>query len=56
MCFHLGMTSEFIWDCGTPHEGVVNEEDYDRITKEIHYEIVKNGGKFQYSDKVWYSI
>jgi len=20
VCFHLGMTGNYIWDCGTPHE------------------------------------
>jgi len=56
MCFHLGTTSDYIWDCGTPHEGVVNEEDYGRITKDIHYEFVMDEGKIRYSDKLWYSI
>jgi len=48
MCFNLGMTSDYIRDCGTPHEGLVTGEVYDRITKAIQYEIVKDGGKFQY--------
>ena len=56
MCFNLGTTSDYICDCGTPHEGVVTGEDYERITKGIHYEILKNGGKIKYSYKVWSSI
>ena len=53
MCFHLGMTSDYIWDYGTPHERVATEEEFDRITKDVHYEFVKDGGKIQYSHKVW---
>jgi len=55
MCFRLGTTSDYIWDCGTPQESVVNGEDYDRIT-DIYYEIVKDGRKIQYSERVWSSI
>jgi hypothetical protein len=32
------------------------EEECDRITKDIHYEFVKDGGKIQYSHKVWCSV
>jgi hypothetical protein len=46
------MTSNYIWDYGTPHERVAMEEECDRITKDIHYEFVKDGGKIQYSHKV----
>jgi hypothetical protein len=52
MCFLLGMTSEYVWDYGTPHERVATEEEFDRITKDIHYEFVKDGKKIQYSHKV----
>jgi len=52
MCLHLGITSNYTWDCGTPHERVATEEEFDRITKDIHYEFVKDGGKIQYSNKV----
>jgi len=52
MCFHLGMTSNYIWNCGTPHECVATEEKFDRITKGNHFEFVKDGGKIQYSHKV----
>jgi len=53
MCFHLGMTSNYIWDYGSPYERVATEEEFDRMTKDIHYEFVKDGGKIQYSHKVW---
>jgi hypothetical protein len=46
------MTSNYIWDYGTPHERVATEEELDRITKDIHYEFVKEGGKIQCSQKV----
>jgi len=47
MCLHLGMRSDFICDYGTPHELVATEEEFDRITKGIRYEFVKDGGKIQ---------
>jgi hypothetical protein len=46
------MTSDYIWDCGTPHERVATEEKFDRISKVIHYKFVKDGGKIHYSRKV----
>jgi hypothetical protein len=46
------MTSDYIWDCGTAHECVSNEEEFDRIMKDIYYEFVKDGGKIQYSLKL----
>ena len=52
MCFHLGMTSDYIWDYGTPQERVSTEEEFDKIAKNIHHEFVKDGGKIQYSHKV----
>jgi len=52
MCFHLGMTSNYIWDYGTPRERVATEEEFDRIMEDIHYEFVKDGKKIQYSHKV----
>ena len=41
-----------MWDCGTPHECVETEEGFVRIMKDIHYEIVKDGEKIQYSQEV----
>ena len=52
VCFHLGMTGNYMWDCGTPHERVETEEGFDRVMKDIHYEFIKNGGKIQYSHKL----
>jgi hypothetical protein len=46
------MTSDYIWDCGTPRERVATEEEFDRISKGIHYEFIKGGGKIQYSQKI----
>ena len=43
--FSLGMTSNHICYCGTPHVCVVTEVELDRIMKGIHYEFVKDGGK-----------
>jgi hypothetical protein len=40
------MTSNYTWDYGTPRECVATEEEFDRITKDIHYEFVKDGKKF----------
>ena len=51
MCFSLGMTSNCVWYCSTPHECVATEEEFDRKTKDIHYEFVKDGGKVPYSHK-----
>jgi hypothetical protein len=33
-----------------------NGGGFDRTMKDIHYEIVKDGGKIQYSHKVWCSV
>ena len=45
MCFSLGMTSNHVWYYGTPHERVATEEEFDKITKDIHYKFLKDGGK-----------
>ncbi|XP_069705019.1 alpha-ketoglutarate-dependent taurine dioxygenase-like isoform X2 [Periplaneta americana] len=51
MCFHLGMTCNYIWDYGTPQERMTTEDEFERITRDIHHEFVKDGGKIQYSHK-----
>ena len=58
VCFHLGMTGNYIWYCGTPHERVQTEEEFDRIMNVIHYVFVKEWGKVQFSHKVrvWCNI
>jgi len=45
MCFHLGMTSNYIWNCGTPHERVATEEEFDSIKKDLHSGFVRDRGK-----------
>jgi len=45
ICFHLGMTSDYICDYGTRHERVAIKEEFDRKTKLIHYQFLKDGGK-----------
>jgi hypothetical protein len=50
------MTSNYIWDYDLPHACIDTEEECDRITKDVHYEFVKDGGKIQYSHKICYSI
>ena len=52
VCFHLGMTVNYIWYGGTPHERISAEMEFNRIMKENHYEFLKDGGKIQYSHKV----
>jgi hypothetical protein len=39
------MTSDYIWDCGIPHGRVAMEGEFDRIMKDIHYELLKDAGK-----------
>jgi hypothetical protein len=39
------MTSDYISYYGTPYECFATEENFDRITKSIHYDFVKDGGK-----------
>jgi hypothetical protein len=51
MSFHLGMTNNYIWDYGAPHERVATEGEFGKIT-DIHLEFVKDGGKIQYLHKV----
>jgi hypothetical protein len=38
------MTGNCIWDCGTPHECVGTEGDFDRKMKDIHNVFVNNAG------------
>jgi len=52
VCFHLGMTVNYIWYGGTPRECVETEEELDRIMKDIHYEFLDHRGKTQYSQKI----
>jgi hypothetical protein len=45
MYFHFGMKSDYMWYYCTPYECIATEKDFDRITKSIHYDFVKDGGK-----------
>jgi len=51
VCFSLVMASNCIWYCGTPHERVASQKDFDR-KMDIRYQFVKDGGKIQYSHNV----
>ncbi|XP_046687773.1 uncharacterized protein LOC124373445, partial [Homalodisca vitripennis] len=46
--FHLGMTSDFIYDYGNPGERLATPQEFTRILNEIHHEFVKDNGKIQY--------
>ncbi|KAL1122852.1 hypothetical protein AAG570_003178, partial [Ranatra chinensis] len=48
LCFHLGMTGDFIFDYGTPSQRFATEEEFERISSEIHHEFVKDDKKIQY--------
>ena len=39
------MTSNYIWNCGTPHERVATEEEFDSIKKDLHSGFVRDRGK-----------
>lgn len=43
LCFHLGMTERFLWDCQTPQQKVAGRDESRQIASEIHNEIaIKN--------------
>lgn len=48
LCFHLGMTTGFIFDYNTPNQRVASDDEFDRILEDIHHEFVKDGAKIQY--------
>ncbi|BET01910.1 Taurine catabolism dioxygenase TauD, TfdA family [Nesidiocoris tenuis] len=48
LCFHLGMTSAFLYDYGSSNERLASKEECRRILKDIHEEFVKDGGRIQY--------
>lgn len=56
LCFHLGMTECFAWDYGEPTQRFTDYKETEKILNEIHHEIVKDGGKLQYSHHVNISI
>ncbi|KAK9509661.1 hypothetical protein O3M35_006925 [Rhynocoris fuscipes] len=48
LCFHLGMTSGFIYDYGKKDERMATKEEYRRILKDINEEFIKDNGAIQY--------
>lgn len=48
LCFHLGMTEDFIYDYGSPNERLATRDEYKRILEDINYEFVKNSKSIQY--------
>ncbi|XP_022246964.1 uncharacterized protein LOC106463679 isoform X2 [Limulus polyphemus] len=51
MCFHLGMTKEFLWDYETPQQLRTTDAETIEILEEIHQEFVKDNKAIQYSHK-----
>jgi len=41
ICFHLGMTSDYIWYYGTSQTHLTIKE-FDRESKAIHYKFIKD--------------
>ena len=52
LCFHLGMTEQFVVDYRSDHEYWTSEMETFHILEEIRHEITKNDGAIQYSHKV----
>ncbi|KAF6199203.1 hypothetical protein GE061_007228 [Apolygus lucorum] len=48
LCFHLGMTSSFIYDYGTDYQRLTTPEETKKIIKSIDEEFVKDGGNILY--------
>uniref|UniRef100_A0A1B6C9E7 TauD/TfdA-like domain-containing protein n=1 Tax=Clastoptera arizonana TaxID=38151 RepID=A0A1B6C9E7_9HEMI len=48
LCFHLGMTSDFIYDYKSQCERFATKDEFRRIINDIHNEFVKDNGKIQY--------
>ncbi|KAK4309309.1 hypothetical protein Pmani_019035 [Petrolisthes manimaculis] len=48
LCFHLGMTTAYVWDYGTPQQKVTGDEETYAIHQEIHDEFVKDNKARQY--------
>ncbi|XP_022206006.2 putative dioxygenase Mb0100 [Nilaparvata lugens] len=48
LCFHLGMTHNYVFDFGSPNEREATASEFKEISKEIHHEFVKDDGKIQY--------
>lgn len=51
VCFHLGMTGQFIWDLNTPHETPTSKPETEQILQEMYEEITKDNNRLVYSHK-----
>lgn len=51
LCFHLGMTTAFLWDAGTEEERMTDWSETKQILQEIFKEIVKDNRRLVYSHK-----
>jgi len=51
MCFHLGMTSDFMYDYGTENEKIADNNAFRRIIQDIYEEFVKDNLSIQYKHK-----
>ena len=56
MCFHLGMTQEYIWDFGTDKQRTTTPRESHDIHEEIHNEIVKNDRELIMEHRVYICI
>ncbi|KAL4132736.1 hypothetical protein QTP88_009844 [Uroleucon formosanum] len=51
LCFHLGMTTSFIWNYNLPTETTASHEEYEALLKSIDSKINQDNGKYIYVHK-----
>lgn len=51
LCFHLGMTTEFIWNYKLPSESIASHEEYEELIDSIKSKINQDNGKYIYVHK-----
>ncbi|XP_050420728.1 putative dioxygenase Mb0100 isoform X2 [Adelges cooleyi] len=51
LCFHLGMTSNFIWNYKQPSQKVATDEECQQLFNSIYNEINQDNGKYIYEHK-----
>ncbi|VVC41405.1 Hypothetical protein CINCED_3A020741 [Cinara cedri] len=51
LCFHLGMTTSFIWNFNLPSKRVATDEEYKKLLNSIESKINQNNGQFIYVHK-----
>jgi hypothetical protein len=56
LCFHLGMTQGFIWDKGLSTERETDWPETENLLVEIDSEITRDGGRHNYSHKVYFNL